>query len=59
MLACIGGPVEALEVICGVAGAKSAIGYISHLVQNIRTAAPFEENEAIVDDLKVSQTLKD
>ena len=39
ILACIGGPVEALQSICGIAGAKSTIGYMSHLIQNIKAPA--------------------
>merc|ERR1711954_446427 len=38
-LACIGGPVEALETLCGIAGAKSTLNYVSHLVQNIKAPA--------------------
>ena len=40
VLACIGGPVEALENICGIVGAKPALGYMCNLIQNIKAPAP-------------------
>ena len=40
VLACIGGPVEALEHICGIAGKKSTITYMASLVQNVKNFRP-------------------
>ena len=35
-LACIGGPVEALQYLCEKAGRKSTMTYLSYLVQDLR-----------------------
>ena len=39
-MACLGGPIEALEGLCGSHGAKSTIGYMSCLVQNLKNYKP-------------------
>ena len=40
VLACIGGPVEALEHLCGAAGVKSTMSYMSCLIQNLKNFKP-------------------
>ena len=40
MLACIGGPIDKLEQLCHVTGTKSAMNYLSHLVQNLDDYKP-------------------
>ena len=40
MLACIGGPVEALEHLCGITDTTSTMTYMASLVQNIKNFKP-------------------
>ena len=40
LVACIGGPVECLEHLCGIAGTKSTLSYMSNLVQNMKDFRP-------------------
>lgn len=40
MLACIGGPVDKLEELCEINGSKSAISYMSCLIQDMKNFRP-------------------